>query len=68
MGSFDVWVALAQDTVIGDDHPLAVVPLGPPTAGADFSSCWIAVARALAVRRFLAVATGRIGAGYFHLE
>src|SRR4029077_3473851 len=62
MSSFDVWVALAQDTVIGHDHPLAVVPLGPPTARADFSGCWIAVARGLAGLRFLAVTTGRIGA------
>jgi hypothetical protein len=32
MGSLDVRIALAQDTVVGDDYPLAVVPLSPPMA------------------------------------
>src|SRR5262249_58613754 len=51
----------AQDTVVGDDHPLAVVRLGPPMAVADFGGRGVAVAGDVAALRLLAVAAGRIG-------
>src|SRR4051812_6540481 len=61
MGSLDVRIALAQDTVVGDDHPLAVVRLGPPMAVAAFRCRGVPVAGDVAVLRLLAVAAGGIG-------
>ena len=61
MGSLDVRIALAQDAVVGDDYPLAVVRLGPPMAVADFGFRGVAVAGHFPVLRLLAVAAGGTG-------
>src|SRR5262249_61923201 len=62
MRAFNIGVALADDAVVGDDHPLAVVRLGPPAAGADFGGRRVAVARGLAVLGFPTVAAGHAAA------